>query len=206
MSQMVKSRKVTILATLLNSGHSGQKGRVGPPESVEKPGKAGKAGKGWKTRFLRVQGPLAGVYQMRGSEGSWSPQNVVAGQARLSVQGLSRPFTHAGFRGLLEPSERSRCLDGTSVSRAFPGPGPGPCRAQLCMHRVREQAPGRVGVVGARLETGTSWRSLGNPRDGPGAIEGPRPLPVCGFPAFVSRSCKQLRDRGPCKHGPSMHA
>ena len=84
-TQMTKSRKVAILATSLVPDISDPEGRLGPPDSRENTEKHGKAGKERFSGFLRVQGPSVEVAIMRGSEGSWSPQNGVAGLPPCSV-------------------------------------------------------------------------------------------------------------------------
>ena len=117
---MVKSRKVAILATLLEPGKFCPEGRLGPPESGQKPGKAGKAGKVSFWPFLRVQGPLVkpdqgpiiGRYwahsvpsppsNMRGSQGSWSPGNAIASKL-APCSGPFQALHYAGLSGLLEP-------------------------------------------------------------------------------------------------------
>ena len=147
---------------------------------------------------------------MRGWEGSWSPPNVAAGCP--PAQG-SRPFqawNYAGFRGLLEPTERNRL-----PRREPPCPVPfqardrGGCAStptQLRMPGVPGQARGRVGFVGAPLKRRTSLRSLGNTRVGVGAIEGPNAFAGVCVPCVRVLGGKASKDRGPGKPGPSMYA
>ena len=104
---MARWPDLTILARSGHSGHSGPDGRLGPPESVKSREKPEKHGKGHFWPFLRV------------------PRASGQGCPEASI-GARRHLHYAGLGGLLEPSQRSRCLDGSSVVRAFPGPSPGP--------------------------------------------------------------------------------
>ena len=150
----MKSRKVAILATLLDPGRNGSEGRLGPPESVGKAGNAEKPGsRFWPflrgTRAMGQAWPMAArsepghiacpgpLFQHAGFRGLLEPSERTRPPAGgLRVQGLPRPFTDAGLAGLLEPSQRNRTLYGPSVSLAFPGQGPGPVQApsqHVCM-------------------------------------------------------------------------
>ena len=137
--------------------------------------------------FLRVYRALGQGYHMRGSEGSWSPRNVVGPVPGPLGSGPFQALHYAGFLGLLEPKERNRTLEGSSVSRAFPGPEPGHLKVPSYVCRESSsKLEDAVGFVGGLLEEPTSLRSLEDTRDGLGGIEAPKALPVCVSSAFVS--------------------
>ena len=138
--QRVKSRKVVIPRLLAVPAKSDPEGRVGPPESGQKPEKSGKARKRPKTVFLRVPRALGQAWpsavigrswahsvprtpsSMRGSEGSWSPRNVVAALQAAQGSGLPRPFTMQGNQGSWSP--------GYVIGRYTRPPCTGPFQAQ----------------------------------------------------------------------------
>ena len=143
---------------------------------------------------------------MRGYQGSWSPGNVVGTWRFLSGQGLSRPFPMRGREGSWSPPYVVGPCSGPQCSGPFQAQNRGPCRAQLRMPGVREQAPGRVGFVGAVLKDRTSLRSLGRPRVGSGGIEAPRAFAVVWPPCVRVPGGKASGNRGPGKPGPSTYA
>ena len=197
---MAKSRK---LAYYEGSGHSGQnglKGRVGPPESVKRAGKHGKARKSRKSGFLRVQGPLATLcprarnrsearahsvpgpsLRMRGSEGSWSPLNVIG---HLAVP---------------------------SVVRAFPGPSPmrgnrgswspgyvvGACTAPQCSWASQPRNRGRQQAAYPATYAWSPRASSGTLMDS--SAQAWRPAPLCALLERHGTASRAYKPARPCR-------
>ena len=117
---------------------------------------------------------------------------------------VPRAFLHyAGLVGLLEPYQRNRTLDGSSVFRAFTGPSPG--HLKVPSYVCRESVSKLTDALDSSQGSGEpcSLRSLENTRVAFGPIEGPKGFAdVCVLCVRVLGG-KASQDRGPCKHGPS---